>query len=251
MGDSISTALSLIDDRLEELHASLTDEPIDGVRERYRAWKDATRAVLARTFVESAVSRFERAEGPVVREDGRRPTPPVFLDGAASRACLMAIKKDLESDPATVLRVPPPETISAQRLGLFKVLGLLERRLPRAFRGRPGNERDLSDGFEALLAGAGIAYERESDPIVQSSRTCVPGFTFPGLRTALELKLCDRPEREAEIVAEIEQEIPVYRARYPQVIFGIYDLGFIRRPERISPASAADPDVFVRVMKPL
>jgi hypothetical protein len=238
MADSISTALALIDDRLAELHALMTDEPIDVVTGRYRRWKNATSAALADIVVESVVGRFDLAGGRVDPGDGRRPTPPVYLDGAASRDFLMAMKKDLEADAAAVLLLlplPPSEPIPAHPLaGIVKVINLLERRLPRAFRGRPETERDVQNGFETLLAGAEIAYERESDSIVHSSRTYVPDFTFSDLQAALELKLCSRHGCEKEITAEINDEILAYRARYPRIIFGVYDLGFIRDPDQFS-----------------
>ena len=249
MSDSISTARALIDDRLEELHALLTDEPIDVVTGRYLAWKAATMAALADLMVEPAVRRFDLARGALSPGDGHRPTPPVYLDGAASRAFLMAMKKDLEKDPAAVLRLPPREPRPAHPLGrVLEIVNLLKRRLPRAFRGRPETELDVQNGFETLLAGAEIAYEREGALIACSSRTFVPDFTFPGLQAALELKLCDRPDREKEIIAEINDEIAAYRTRYPQIVFGVYDLGFIQEPDRFCGAFEAHDGVWVRVI---
>lgn len=250
MGDSISTALALLDDRLDELHELMTEEPVEIVTERYRAWKSATRAALADLVVESAVRRFDLAAGAADRGEGRRPTPPVFLDGAASRAFLMAMKKELEGDPEGVLRVPPAEPMPAHPMdGILKVIRLVERRLPHAFRGRPETERDVQNGFETLLVGAGIAYERESASIVRASRTYVPDFTFPDLKAALELKLCGSPGREPEIVAEIDHEIAAYRPTYPHVVFGVYDLGFIREPDRLVAAFDTRDGVWVRVLK--
>jgi hypothetical protein len=250
MGDGISTTLALIDDRLDELHALMTDEPIALVTERYRAWKGATAAALADIVVESALERFDLARGVVGRTDGRRPTPSIYLDAAASRTFLMAMKKDLEKDPAAVLRLPPAGPIPARPLrSILKVVDLLERRLPKAFRGQPETERDVHNGFETLLAGAEIAYEREGDSIVCSSRTYVPDFTFPGIQAALELKLCDRPGREREIIAQISDEISAYRERYPHLVFGVYDLSFIRDPGRFSRTFEARDGVLVRVIK--
>jgi hypothetical protein len=249
MSGSISSALALIDDRLEGLHELLTDEPVDVVTERYRAWKSGTIVALADIVVESALTRFNLARGEVDRGDGRRPTPPVFLDGAASRAFLMALKKDLAKEPAAVLRLPPREAMSAHELHIRTIVDLLERRLPRAFRGRPEKDREVQNGFETLLAGAGIAYEREHDSIVYASKTYVPDFTFPGLQAALEVKLCDRPDRETEILAEINEEIPAYRTRYSNLIFGVYDLGFIQATDRFSRSFDESDGVLVRVMK--
>lgn len=247
MADRISTALALIDDRLDELHALMTDEPLDVVTERYHAWKSATRTALADLMVESALRRFDLAR---VEAEHVRPTPPVYLDAAASRASLMAIKEDLAADPALVLRVPPEEPVPAERLGLLKILDLLERRLPRAFRGRPETEREIQDGFETLLAGAGVAYQREGDSIVPSSRTCAPHFTFPGLQAALGLKLCNRPDRQKEIADEINDEIAACRTKYPHIIFGVYDLGFMTDADRFSKAFEAQDGIRVRVLKP-
>lgn len=249
MGLDILTAFTLVDDRLEELRALMAEEPIDLVTERYGAWKKATRDALADLAVDSVVGAFDLASGPVGRGDGRRPTPPVFLDAAASRAFLMAIRRDLEADPASVLRLPPSEAMPADQLGILKIMDLLERRLPRAFRGSPGTKGDLLNGFETLLVGAEIAYEREGEPIVDSSGTCAPDFTFPGLSAALELELCDRPDRKNEINAWINRAIPAYRTRYPRIVFGVYDLGFIREPDRFSRAFQAHEGVWVGVIK--
>jgi hypothetical protein len=238
MGDRISTALALIDDRLDALRALMTDEPVEVVTERYRAWKSATSAILRDVVVASAVRRFDLAAGVVDPADGHRPTPPVYLDGAASRACLKALKKDLEKEAGAALRPP-----------LSRVLDLLERRLPGAFRGRPETELDVHNGFETLLAGAEIAYQRESSSIVHGSRTYVPDFTFPDLQTALELKLCDRPGREKEILAEITDEIAAYGTKYARMVFGIYDLGFIKDPDPFSERLGAPDRIWVRVMR--
>lgn len=250
MGDSISTAMALIDDRLEELHALMTDEAIDVVTGRYLAWKSAATAALADIFVESMIRRFELAQGAADHGDRHRPTPPVYLDGAASRAVLMAMKRDLEKDPAAVLRRPPRQPTPDPALaGVLKIVNLLKRRLPRAFRGKPETDLDVRNGFETLLAGAEIAYERGGQSIPGSGETCAPDFTFPDLQAALELKLCDGPDREVEIAAEINRAISACRAKYRQVVFGVYDLGFIREPDRFCGAFSGHEGVWVRVIR--
>ena len=249
MDDSLSTAWGLINDRLDELQALLTDGPVDAVTVRYGKWKSDTRAALAGILVESAFDGFDLAGRQAESRDGRRPTPPVFLDGAASRAFLTALKGSLEADPAAVLRLPPSEPVPARRLGLLKVIDLLERRLPRAFRERPAKEQDVQDGFETLLVGASIAYERERDLMASPSGTCVPDFTFPDLQTALELKLCDRPDRLEEIVVEIDHRLVACRRTYSLVIFGVCDLGFIRDADRFSATFEAGDGVRVIVIK--
>jgi hypothetical protein len=245
MGDSLPAALTLIDDRLDELRASMTDEPVEVVTKRYVAWKGATAAALAAIVSESVVGRFEAARGSADRRDGRRPTPQIYLDGAASRAFLMRLREELALDPAAVLRLPPSEPMSPQEFGLRTVVDLLERRLPTAFRGRPEEESELRDGFEALLAGAGVAYERGAGP----SGNRVPDFAFPGLRAALRLKLSHRPGREQAIAAEIDEEIAAWGSTYPKLLFGIYDLGFIRNAGEFSKSFEGREGVRVVVMK--
>ena len=75
MGDSILAAWALIDDRLDELRACMTDEPVDVVAARYRTWKSATAAALEGIAVESVVRRFDAVQGSADRREGHRPTP--------------------------------------------------------------------------------------------------------------------------------------------------------------------------------
>ena len=137
---------------------------------------------------------------------------------------------------------PPEAPIPLDELRVRTIVRLLERRLPGAFREQPATREDLENGFETLLAGAGIAYERRRDLTMAS-------FVFPTLRAALDLKLCDRPGREKEIVAEIQGEIPARREAYPRTIFGVYDLGFIPDGEGFARAFDGHEGVRVVVMK--
>jgi len=103
--------------------------------------------------------------------------------------------------------------------------------------------------FETLLVGADIAHERETDSIVYSSKTYIPDFTFPTIGLAVELKLCNRPDREKEIIAEINDDIIAYKTKYRNLVFAVYDLGYIRDMDRFSQAFEASEGVIVRVVK--
>lgn len=249
MVDTISSLRTTIDDRLGELRAVMTDEPIEIVTQNYQRWKDATRGVLTSVVLESVVEGFDSARGRVDQTPGRRPIPPVFLDGAASRAFLTGLKKQLEADPSAVLREPPSEPLPQDLLGdLREVLDLLERRLPHAFRGRPTEERHLQLGFETLLTGASVKYEIDGEAITHGPRTFVADFTFPGLKAALKLKLCDGPGRAQALVAEIHEEAIAYRARYERIVFAVCDLGFITDPGSFSESLASHDGVLVRIL---
>jgi hypothetical protein len=132
---------------------------------------------------------------------------------------------------------------------LLKILGLIERKLRKVVRNPPTREREVQDAFESLLVGADIEFGRETDSIEYSSKTYVPDFTFPRVDLALDMKLCNRPEREKEIIAEINDDILAYRTKYGNLLFVVYDLGHVRDVDRFAQAFEAHEGVLVRVVK--
>ena len=92
----------------------------------------------------------------------------------------------------------------------------------------------MQDAFETLIIGAEIDYSLETNSIEYSTKTYTPDFSFGRLDTALEMKLCNRPDREKEIIAEINDDILAYRQRYGNLIFIVYDIGHIRDVDRFS-----------------
>ncbi len=132
---------------------------------------------------------------------------------------------------------------------LVRIIGLIERKLRKAIRQKPEREKEIQDAFETLLVGADIGYSRETDSIVYSSKTYKPDFTFEPIDLALDLKLCNRGDREKEIIAEINDDILSYKTKYGNVFFVVYDLGFIRDVERFSETFEANDGVFLRVVK--
>jgi hypothetical protein len=97
--------------------------------------------------------------------------------------------------------------------------------------------------------GADVNYERETDSITYSSKTYKPDFCFVPIDLAVELKLCNREEREKEIIAEINDDILAYKIKYRNLIFVVYDLGHIRDVERFTEAFENNEGVIVRVVK--
>ena len=92
----------------------------------------------------------------------------------------------------------------------------------------PKNEKEVQNIVEVMLRSRGYDYRRELIRIPYSSKTYIPDFTIEVLHLALEIKLCNSPIRVKEIIDEINGDIPPYQTRYKNVIFAIYDLGFIR-----------------------
>jgi hypothetical protein len=138
----------------------------------------------------------------------------------------------------------PPESSA-----LVKIITLAERKLRKAVREKPEREKQVQDAFETLLVGADVQYERETDSIVYSSKTYTPDFSFPPIALAVELKLCNRQGREKDIIAEINDDILAYKTKYGNLIFVVYDLGFIRDVERFAEALEGSDGVIVRVVK--
>src|SRR6266568_3376884 len=92
----------------------------------------------------------------------------------------------------------------------------------------PKREREVQNVVEVMLRSRGYDYRREIVRIPYSSKTDIPDFTVEVLHLALEVKLCDSSIRVKELIDEINADIPPYQTRYKNVIFVIYDLGFIR-----------------------
>ena len=138
----------------------------------------------------------------------------------------------------------PPESSA-----IMKVLTLVERKLRKSVHGSPEKEREVQDAFETLLIGADVSYTRETDSIIYSSKTYTPDFSFEPIDLALELKFCNRTDREKQIIAEINDDILAYKSKYGNLIFGIYDLGYIRDVDVFSGSFESQEGVVVRVIK--
>ena len=132
---------------------------------------------------------------------------------------------------------------------ILNIINLAERELRKSFHDRPTNERDVQKTFETLLLGANIPYSRESDSIEYSSKTYTPDFTVPRADLAIEIKLCAKVGREKEIIAEINDDILAYKTKYGNLLFVVYDCGFIRDVDRYIGNFEEDPAVWVRVVK--
>jgi hypothetical protein len=132
---------------------------------------------------------------------------------------------------------------------ILRILHLAEHKLRKAIRTPPGREKEVQDAFETLLIGAEIDYSRETDSIEYSSKTYTPDFTFTRLDVALEVKFCSRSDREKEIIAEINDDILAYSQKYGNLVFVIYDTGFIRDIDRFARHFEEREGVMIRVVK--
>jgi len=132
---------------------------------------------------------------------------------------------------------------------IVKILDLAENKLRKTIRQTPKNEKEIQDKFEDLLVAKDVKYLREQEKIVYSSKTYHPDFCFPKINTVLEIKFCDKQEREKSIISEINDDIVAYKTKYPNIIFVIYDLGYIRDIDRFKEDIEAEDSIVVRVVK--
>jgi hypothetical protein len=132
---------------------------------------------------------------------------------------------------------------------ILKVLHLAEHQLRKVIREKPDKERQVQDAFENLLIGAEIPYGREIDKIEYSSKTYIPDFSLQKIGVAVDVKLCGREGREKEIIGEINDDILAYKSKYPNLLFVIYDLGYIRDVERFCNSFEEYENVTTRVIK--
>ena len=132
---------------------------------------------------------------------------------------------------------------------ILKVINLAEYKLRKTIRNAPGGEKEIQDAFENLLIGTDIPHSRETDSIEYSSKTYTPDFSVARADLAIEIKLSNRKEREKEIIAEINDDILAYSTKYGNLIFVIYDTGFIRDVERFAKHFEKQEGVVVKVVK--
>lgn len=132
---------------------------------------------------------------------------------------------------------------------ILKVLHLTEYQLRKVIRDKPEKESQVQDAFENLLIGATIPYSREVDSIEYSSKTYIPDFSLSKINLAVEVKLCNRSEREKELPEEINDDILAYRTKYQNLLFVVYALGYIRDVERFCGSFEEHENVTIRVVK--
>ena len=132
---------------------------------------------------------------------------------------------------------------------VLNVLNLAEQKLRKVIRDKPEKEKQVQDAFENLLIGADISYGREVDSIEYSSKTYKPDFSLPEINLVVEIKLSGQEQREKELPEEINDDILAYKTKYQNIIFIVYDLGFIRDIDRFCGSFEKHDNVTVRIVK--
>ena len=132
---------------------------------------------------------------------------------------------------------------------ILRIINIAERKLRKLVRETPAREKEIQDAFENLLIGGDIPYSREKDMIEYSSKAYIPDFTMQKLDLAVEIKLCAKEGREKEIITEINDDILAYQTKYGNLLFIVYDVGFVRDIDRFIDSFEKSTNVIVRVVK--
>lgn len=176
-----------------------------------------------------------------------------------ARMVVNELQASLPLDLYDLEKIPGPgDTLSMQQKGLFDSLlvqilvlksylenalgyksdeidnlkNFLRANLRRAIFDKPENEPKVQDTVEMLLIGRGLSkgidYDREKGRIKVSIKEVVPDFIFHKLDLALEVKFCNDKAKSKKIVDEINADIKAYSKKFSNLLFLVYDLGFIR-----------------------
>ena len=168
-------------------------------------------------------------------------------DLAIARGTLEAAHEHLER--SGINAVYEGKDTAPESSAIVKVINLVERKLRKVIRSIPADEREVQEAFETLLIGADIPYSRETVALEYSSKTYRPDFSIERLDLAIEVKLCARPGREKEMIAEINDDILAYQTKYGNILFVVYDIGQIRDGERFATPFESCDKVIVRIVK--
>lgn len=131
----------------------------------------------------------------------------------------------------------------------IRVVNLAEKSLRKVIREVPVNEKIVQEAFENLLIGAEISYSRETESIEYSSKTYKPDFIVKDIQLPVEIKLCNRKEREKELIAEINDDILAYQKKFKSIFFIVYDVGFIRDVDKFSNEFIEQQNIILSVVK--
>jgi hypothetical protein len=198
------------------------------------------------SFLVGGVSDMEGAYNPqaAINREHRK----AYLEQLeTARGLLLAAKDELERKGLE--SVYQGKDTGPEASLILKVINLAEYKLRKTIRNVPTLEKEIQDAFENLLIGADIPHSRETDSIEYSSKTYTPDFSVARADLAVEIKLSNRKEREKEIIAEINDDILAYSTKYGNLIFVIYDTGFIRDVERFTKHFEDREGVVVKVVK--
>lgn len=118
---------------------------------------------------------------------------------------------------------------------ITNLTNFLQSKLRSAIFETPKKEKNIQDAIEQILIGRGLVkgidYDRETGRVKISIKESIPNFIFSKLDLALEVKFSNSTDKSKFIVDEISADIQTYSKRYTNLLFLVYDTGFIRNED--------------------
>ena len=220
--------------------------------DEYLNWEHRAESALEKVFVSFIYSReFEKKTGPGTQyvSSGWEPDLEYYI-GRQLIPKLEYLEVLFKNIDKYEVKIPQPESEKQAAVrGIIKLVNIMEVKLRKLIRELPTKEKEIQDSIENLLIGADVTYSREKEKIEYSSKTYVPDFTIPDLDVAIEAKFCDKPNREKEMISEINDDILAYKTKHQNLFFLIYDVGQIRDKELFTSSFEKHENVIVRIIK--
>lgn len=135
---------------------------------------------------------------------------------------------------------------AARTLTIDEVILEVTEKLRAIIRKTPKNESEVQNAVEALFRIKDYDFEREKVSFEYSTKSYQPDFTFSSLNLAIDIKLCNSERDEKEIIDQINADIVGYKTKYANLLFLVYDTGFIRDTKKFS-HGIEEPNVSVQV----
>lgn len=136
---------------------------------------------------------------------------------------------------------------------ITNLTNFLQSKLRSAIFKAPAKEKNIQDAIEQLLIGRGlikgIDYDRETGRVKVSIKESIPDFIFSKLDLALEVKFSNSNDKSKSIVDELNADIQAYSKKYSNLLFLIYDTGFIRNEDEFKNGIDNQKNIIVIIVK--
>lgn len=210
----------------------------------------------------ASFKQFARKYNQIVAVVGQTVTLPPIVDmydldkmGGLANTIALQQKEVFESvhTNASVLKAFLEGKLGVVDDEIAALRDFLQARLRSAVLRPPEKERVVQDAIEQVLIGRGLVkgqdYDRETGRVKVSTKEVIPDFILLKLGLALEVKLISEPGRAKTVVDEINADIMSYSRAYRQLLFIVYDMGFIRIEEEFRRDLEASGRVSVVIVK--
>ena len=146
-----------------------------------------------------------------------------------------------------------PEYLS-KRLSYMYVAELIEERFRTQFpKLPPSDEKEVQDHlqmfFDAQGYKRGLDYVRERGRVLFSIKEYVPDFALVQSKTVIEVKLLKDGSKKSRMIEEMNADYSAYTKEYNNIIYLVYDLGFISNVEEFKRDFEAKGNVKVVIIK--